>query len=97
MTQEQTLERQVTIVNRLGLHARAASKLVDLARQFDSKVTLHTGSREVDGKSIMSVMLLEAGATKVLTIRTDGPDACEALAALCELVERGFDEDTDHA
>ena len=97
VTQANTKERQVTIVNRLGLHARAASRLVSLARQFESSVALATDQREVDGKSIMSVMLLEASATQQVIVRTAGSDSSSALDAICALVERGFDEDTDHA
>ena len=97
VTSTASTERQVTIVNRLGLHARAASRLVGLAREFACSVTLSNTKREVDGKSIMSVMLLEAGARQVITIRTEGDDCDAALSALCELVARGFDEDTDYA
>ncbi|MGB5809817.1 MAG: HPr family phosphocarrier protein [Polyangiales bacterium] len=80
------------VTNRLGLHARAAAKLVDLANRFEAHVEVSKEGQFVDAKSIMGVLLLcgQRGAT--LTIRTRGPDAEAALASLCALVESGFGE-----
>ena len=85
-------ERTVTIVNRLGLHARAASKLVNAAKRFGCTVQIGTGTRFVDGKSIMSVMLLAAVQGSQVTLRTDGEDECAAMAAIVELIEDRFGE-----
>jgi phosphocarrier protein len=86
------VEREITIINRLGLHARAASKFVNVARSFSSSVELVNGETRVDGKRIMSVMLLGAGQNTRLTLCTDGEDADQAMRALCELVEDRFGE-----
>ncbi len=84
---------EVTIVNRLGLHARAAAKFVTLASGFESDIRLVRGEREVNGKSIMGVMMLAAGRGTQLRIVADGADAEEALARLRELIESRFGED----
>jgi phosphocarrier protein len=89
----------VTIVNPLGLHARAAARFVHVAGRFQARVRVRKGDREMDGKSIMGLLLLSASKGTTLTLTTDGPDEAEANAALCALVERGFDEtaaDADH-
>lgn len=86
------LERQITVSNKLGLHARASAKLVQLAQGFQSQVLLLHGSREVNAKSIMGVMMLAAGIGTALLIRADGPDEQQALAAVAALFERKFDE-----
>jgi phosphocarrier protein len=85
-------ERELTIVNRLGLHARAAAQFVRVAGSFGCEVRIRHGEREADGKSIMGVMMLGAEKGTTLTIRTDGEDDEEALQALTELVESGFGE-----
>ncbi len=85
-------ERHITVSNKLGLHARASAKLVQLAQGFRSTVTLVNGSREVNAKSIMGVMMLAAGIGTPLTIRADGPDEEQALNAVVNLFERKFDE-----
>jgi phosphocarrier protein len=84
---------EVTIVNRLGLHARAAAKFVTLASGFESDIRLIRGQREVNGKSIMGVMMLAAGRGTRLKIAADGDDAAEALARLEELIRSRFGED----
>ncbi len=84
---------EVTIVNRLGLHARAAAKFVTLASGFESDIRLVRGEREVNGKSIMGVMMLAAGRGTQLRIVAEGADAEEALARLRELIESRFGED----
>lgn len=83
---------QATIVNPLGLHARAAARFVHAASAFRSRIRVARGSREMDGKSIMGLLLLSAAQGSVITITADGADEGEAMAALCALVERGFDE-----
>ena len=90
-------EREVTITNRLGLHARAAARFVHLATRFRSQVRVGRGGRVVDGKSIMGILLLAAGQGTSITISADGADEREALNALCELVQRGFGEDSWNA
>ena len=82
----------VTIVNPLGLHARAAARFVHLAGSFSASVRVARGAREMDGKSIMGLLLLSASQGTSITISADGADEAEAVAALCALVERGFDE-----
>jgi phosphocarrier protein len=85
-------EATVTIVNRLGLHARAAGKLVNLARTFSSTVTLSRGEEEVDGKSIMGVMLLAAPIGTTLTLKVAGEDEAAAMEALTALIADRFGE-----
>ncbi len=85
-------ERTVTIVNRLGLHARAAARLVALASQFDCQVRVRRDQREVNGKSIMGVMMLAAGKGTRITLIADGDDAVQALDALEALVADRFGE-----
>lgn len=83
---------EVTIVNPLGLHARAAARFVHTASAFRCRIRVGRGMREIDGKSIMGLLLLSAAQGSVITISTDGADEAEALSALCALVQRGFDE-----
>ena len=82
----------VTIVNPLGLHARAAARFVHLASRFTSMIRVQRGGREIDGKSIMGLLLLSASQGTAITISATGTDEAEALSALCALVGRGFDE-----
>ncbi|HEU0197402.1 MAG TPA: HPr family phosphocarrier protein [Nevskiaceae bacterium] len=86
------MERQVTIVNRLGLHARAAAKLVTLASRYHSEIQLRTEHRTVSGKSIMGVLMLAAAQGTELTIGAEGDDAPEALDAIAALVADRFGE-----
>lgn len=83
---------EVTVVNPLGLHARAAAKFVHTASAYRAKVRVARGSREIDGKSIMGLLLLAAAQGSVIRISASGADEDRAVAALCALVERGFDE-----
>jgi phosphocarrier protein HPr len=83
---------EVTIVNPLGLHARAAARFVHTASGFGARIRVARGEREMDGKSIMGLLLLAAAQGSVITISANGADEAEALAALCALVSRGFDE-----
>ena len=86
------LEQEIIVNNRLGLHARASAKLVQLVHGFKSSVTLVSNGREVNAQSIMGVMMLAAGLGTPLTLRADGPDEAAALAAVAALFERKFDE-----
>jgi phosphotransferase system HPr (HPr) family protein len=82
----------LSILNALGMHARAAAKFVHTAGGFAAHIRVARGEREVDGKSIMGLLLLAAAQGSGIRITADGPDEAEAIAALCALVERGFDE-----
>ena len=86
------IERQVTVVNSLGLHARPAAQLVRLASTFASDVELVKDGVPVNSKSIMGVMMLAAECGSVLVVRTDGADAEAAAAAMAELISSGFGE-----
>ncbi len=89
-----SMERTVDIVNRLGLHARAAAKLVTLASKFESDIQVRKDSRQVSGKSIMGVMMLAAAKGSQITLIADGPDAEQALDELAALVADRFGEDS---
>jgi phosphocarrier protein len=82
----------LSILNSLGLHARAAAKFVHTAGRYAAHVRVARGEREVDGKSIMGLLLLAAAQGSSIRISADGPDEADAISALCQLVERGFDE-----
>jgi phosphocarrier protein len=82
----------VTITNALGMHARAAARFVHTASAFQSRVRVARGDREMDGKSIMGLLLLAAAQGTKVTISADGVDEEDAVATLRSLVERGFDE-----
>jgi phosphocarrier protein HPr len=86
------VERQVTIVNELGLHARPAAAFVKLASRFTAEVSVSRDNMVVNGKSIMGVMTLAAECGSSIFIKTQGDDADAAAAALAELVESGFHE-----
>ena len=87
-----TVEREVKIINRYGLHARPAMQFVELANKFSSKIEVSNGALVVDAKSIMSVMRLAATQGTVLRIVADGGDAAEAVEAMAKLVAEGFGE-----
>ncbi len=87
------MERAVNIVNQLGLHARPAAEFVKVAARFTSGVMVRKESMEVNGKSIMGMMMLAAEQGSQLTIICDGEDAAEALDALEALIKSGFGED----
>ncbi len=86
------LARVVTIVNKRGLHARAAAKFVTVAERFGASVEVIRDGQTVSARSIMGLMMLGAGMGSAITISADGWDAKEALDALSSLVETGFDE-----
>ncbi|MFQ5755152.1 MAG: HPr family phosphocarrier protein [Acidiferrobacterales bacterium] len=83
----------ITILNRLGLHARAAAKFVSLASEFESEITLTRDGKQVNGKSIMGIMMLAAGQHVVLELHVDGADEEQAMAKLSALVSERFGED----
>ena len=85
--------RRVTIVNRRGLHARAAAKFVQVAEQFAAEITVAKDGMVVSGTSIMGLMMLGAGKRSQLELRVAGPQAPQAFATLVNLVESGFGED----
>jgi phosphocarrier protein HPr len=87
------LERELTVNNRLGLHARATAKLVQLLSAYRCSATLSARGREVNAKSIMGVMLLAAGQGTPVLLRVDGDDETAAAEAVGALFERRFDED----
>ncbi len=86
------MERTVRIVNRSGMHARPAGEFVKLAGQFDAEIQVSKAGLDVNGKSIMGVMMLAAERGSQITIRASGHDASAALEALAELVASGFEE-----
>ncbi len=87
------MTRSVTVVNQLGLHARAAARFVHMATRFDSQIRVGRDSKVMDGKSIMGILLLAAARGTTITISADGPDEAAAVDALCSLVAAGFGEE----
>ncbi|MBU1193036.1 MAG: HPr family phosphocarrier protein [Gammaproteobacteria bacterium] len=85
-------QKDITIINKLGLHARAAAKFVTLASQFESRVEVARNQQKVNGKSIMGVMMLAASKGTTLTIYTDGPDEDAALQQIEALIVDRFQE-----
>lgn len=86
------IRQPITIINKLGLHARAAAKLVETASAYESQVLLSKGDREVDAKSIMPVMMLAANQGTEVELIADGPDEQQAIAALEALINDYFGE-----
>lgn len=87
------IEHSITIINKLGLHARAAAKLVSTASAYSSKIKVAYDGKEVDGKSIMSVMMLAASKGCELNLKVEGDDEAAALQAIVELINNRFDEE----
>jgi phosphocarrier protein len=87
------ISRSVTIVNELGLHARAATRLVNCASVFEAELRIRNGDRTINGKSIMGVLTLAASRGTVLVIEADGPDREDALQSICDLINNRFGED----
>lgn len=87
------INREIKIINKLGLHARAAAKFVTMASQYSSDVQLVLKGQRVNGKSIMGVMMLAASQGTELTLSTDGEDEASAIDALDELVRNRFGEE----
>ena len=89
----QKIEKEISIVNRLGLHARPAAMFVRIASRYRSEIWVAKEGEEVNGKSIMGLMMLAAGQGSKLHLRCEGPDAKKALADLEELINARFHED----
>jgi len=87
------MEKQVTILNKSGLHARPASEFVKLAARFESEVTILVGTKVANAKSIINVLSLAATMGTVLNLKAVGPDETEAIDALSSLIERKFGEE----
>jgi len=87
------ISKDVTIINKLGLHARAAAKFVSLASRYDASLQVSRNGREVNGKSIMGIMMLAASKGTVIHLIADGSDEDEAINALVALIENRFDEE----
>ncbi len=86
------IEQKVIIINKLGLHARASSKFVSLASKFHSQIELCRGTKIVNAKSIMGVMMLAAAKETELLLKVDGDDEVQAMEALTKLIANRFDE-----
>ena len=86
------IERDIEIRNKLGLHARAAAKFVHTAARFRSDIKVRKGEEEVDGKSILGILLLAAGRGSTIRVRAEGEDERDALDAVEKLIEGKFDE-----
>ncbi|GAB2878629.1 HPr family phosphocarrier protein [Microbulbifer echini] len=85
-------KQRLTIINKLGLHARAASKFAQTSARFSSNIKVHCDGRSVDGKSVMALMLLAAGQGTELELEIEGRDESAALDAICALVTERFGE-----
>lgn len=88
-----SINQEIEIINKLGLHARAAAKLVSAASAYTSHVDLEKNGHRVNGKSIMGVMMLAAGKGSTITLHIEGDDADECVRSLTELINNRFDED----
>lgn len=86
-------EATIEIINKLGLHARAATKLANTANKYASKITLAYAGKEIDAKSIMSLMLLAAAKGSVITVKAEGGDEMKALNDIKALINNRFDEE----
>jgi phosphocarrier protein HPr len=86
------IQREIEIKNKLGLHARAAAKLVHTAARFRSDIKIRKGDEEVDGKSILGILLLAAGRGSTILLKADGDDERDALDAIEKLINAKFDE-----
>lgn len=85
--------QEFTILNKLGIHARPAAQFVKVASKFQSEIRIEKDDEEVDGKSIMGLMMLAAGHGSIIKVSIDGSDEDQALEALANLIERKFEED----
>lgn len=90
---DQKVEKEVTILNRLGLHARPAAMFVRVVSRFRSDIWVAKEGEEINGKSIMGLMMLAAGQGSKLRIRAEGPDAAEAVKEIEELIQSRFNEE----
>ena len=89
----QKIEKEITIINRLGLHARPAAMFVRIASRYRSEIWVEKEGEQINGKSIMGLMMLAAGQGSKLMIRCEGPDADRAMEELEDLINRRFNED----
>lgn len=89
---DESVEKNLTVRNKMGLHARPAALIVQTANKFPCEVTLVKDGQNVNGKSIMGVLMLAAAMGTTVTVRTEGEDAQKCADALAELFERGFNE-----
>src|SRR5712672_3444175 len=89
----QKIEKEITIINRLGLHARPAAMFVRIASRYRSEIWVEKEGEQINGKSIMGLMMLAAGQGSKLRIRCEGPDADKAMEELEELIKARFNED----
>jgi len=87
------IEQSFTILNELGLHARAATRFVQIANRFAAEVEVEKDGQKVNGKSIMGVLMLVAAKGTTITVRSQGQDAAEALTAIGALIRNKFGED----
>ena len=90
---DETIEKSCTVRNKMGLHARPAAMIVQTANKFPCEVTLEKDGQNVNGKSIMGVLMLAAAKGTTVIVRTDGEDAQKCADAIFELFEKGFNED----
>ena len=93
MTPMQEIQREIKIINSLGLHARPASLFVRLATTFDSEIIVEKDGEEVNGKSLMGLLMLAAASGSVIKISAKGEDCEDALNAIIDLIERKFEEE----
>ncbi|MDO6706403.1 HPr family phosphocarrier protein [Photobacterium sp. 1_MG-2023] len=89
-----TVSRELFIKNRLGLHARAAIKLVELAQSFEAVVTVTNDNKSATADSVMGLLMLESAQGQKVIVSAEGNDASDALEAIASLIENGFDEDS---
>jgi phosphocarrier protein len=86
-------KKEFTILNKLGIHARPAAQFVKTANRFQADIFVEKDGEEVDGKSIMGLMMLAAGHGSIITVTSEGEDADAAISAIEELIARKFEED----
>jgi phosphocarrier protein HPr len=89
----QKIEKEITIINRLGLHARPAAMFVRIASRYRSEIWVEKEGEQINGKSIMGLMMLAAGQGSKLLVRCEGPDAEKAMEEIEELIQAKFNED----
>jgi len=87
------MEKKLTICNRLGLHARAATKFANVAKRYSCKIEVELGDQRIDGKSVMALMLLAAAKGSEIVVRANGEEAGQSLDALESLINNRFDEE----
>lgn len=92
-TASKIVKKEITILNELGLHARPAAMFVKLANEFSCEITVERGSEQVNGKSIMGIMMLAAGKGSKIKVTAEGPDAQEAVEGIEKLIESKFGEE----